>query len=435
MSHENNNLKLFCRKCGAELPLDSCFCSKCGTEVISPQPDNIDSTITDCDCVNDEADVTLNSETNAVQKKSPKKKIALWLAVVAVVAIIGLSVLLIVSLMGPKIEKQDINSINGCPEFFDVEFGMSANQASALIEIEHKAITGYESSLGSRDSSIYIEGELDYKLYGIPVQDVYCGFDVLKMDSVLLVFSKKDTTLSDIIDLYLEIYGPAKRTSQTMTTWIGAKTTIDIYDSVLLENDEDEIIVRYTITPNSQYKNLSFTGSDLDPCSFIDNNVVFTKTPQFYIQGLTVDDDYSIDKYDGYFTKYTLYPVFSFMGIQKNMTAIEFNVDANESLIGSVSYIFLLDEENVIDRFSFMYNTLAEKYGQFDFCDYTSMKYSDMGVQHISYQEMLDKISNNVQGLYNIQWVTSENRITINLTVDPDKQYIEGAISYAEGEK
>ena len=429
-----NNAKLFCRKCGAELTLDSCFCSKCGTAVINPQADNPQPIISEDVHVSDEPNEESNTEPLVHQKKGKKKKFKIWAIIGAVAVVIGLSVLLILSLIDPKVEKQDINSINGCPEFYGVEFGMSANQASALIEIEHKAITGYESSFGSRDSSIYIEGELDYELYGIPGQEVYCGFDVLKMDSVILVFSKKDTTLSEVIDLYLEIYGPAKRTSQTMTTWIGTKTTIDIYDSVLLENDDDEIIVRYTITPNSQYKNLSFIGPELDPCSFIDNNIVFSKTPQFYIQGLTVDDDYSIDKYDGYFTKYTLYPVFPFMGIQKNMTAIELNVDANESLIGSVSYIFLLDESNAVDRFSFMYSSLTEKYGQFDFCDYTSMKYSDMGVQHITYQEMLSKISNNVQGLYNIQWVTSENRITINLTIDPSKQYIEGAISYAKEE-
>ena len=432
--NSENNAKLFCRKCGAELTLDSCFCSKCGTAVINPQPDNNQPIIGESAHINSETNEALNSEPIAIQKKGRKKNFKIWALIGTVAVVVGLSVFVVLSLIAPKVEKHDIDSINGCPEFYGVEFGMSADQASALIEVEHKAITGYESSFGSRDSSIYIEGKLDYELYGIPVKDVYCGFDVLKMDSVLLVFSKKDTTLSDVIDLYLEIYGPAKRTSQTMTTWIGTKTTIDVYDSVLLENDDDEIIVRYTITPNSQYKNLSFAGPELDPCSFIDNNIVFSKTPQFYIQGLTVDDDYSIDKYDGYFTKYTLYPVFSFMGIQKNMTAIELNVDANESLIGSVSYIFLLDESNAVDKFSFMYSALTEKYGQFEFCDYTSMKYSDMGVQHITYQEMLNKISNNEQGLYNIQWVTAENRITINLTIDPSKQYIEGAISYAKGE-
>ena len=431
--NSENNAKLFCRKCGAKLTLDSCFCSKCGTAVINPQADNNQPIIAESTHVNGETNEALNSEPLVIQKKVRKKNFKIWALIVAVAVVIGLSVFVVLSLVAPKVEKHDINSINGCPEFFGVEFGMSADQASALIEVEHKAITGYESSLGSRDSSIYIEGELDYELYGIPVKDVYCGFDVLKMDSVLFVFSKKDTTLSDVIDLYLEIYGPAKRTSLTMTTWIGTKTTIDVYDSVLLENDDDEIIVRYTITPNSQYKNLSFTGPDLDPCSFIDKNIVFTRTPQFYTQGLTVDDDYSIDKYDGYFTKYTLYPAFEFMGINKNMTAIEFNVDAKEALIGSVSYVFLLGESNVVDRFSFMYNALSEKYGQFDFCDYTSMKYSDTGVQHITYQEMLGKISNNVQGLYNIQWVTSGNRITINLAIDPSKQYIEGAISYAQG--
>ena len=30
---ETNEEKLFCRKCGTRLPLDSLFCNKCGTQV------------------------------------------------------------------------------------------------------------------------------------------------------------------------------------------------------------------------------------------------------------------------------------------------------------------------------------------------------------------------------------------------------------------
>jgi ribosomal protein L40E len=35
MLKENNEEKLFCRKCGAKLRFDSVFCDKCGTKVIN----------------------------------------------------------------------------------------------------------------------------------------------------------------------------------------------------------------------------------------------------------------------------------------------------------------------------------------------------------------------------------------------------------------
>lgn len=42
--------------------------------------------------------------------------------------------------MGPKVTPQDINTINGCPEFYNVEFGMTVDQASKVIEMKHKPI-------------------------------------------------------------------------------------------------------------------------------------------------------------------------------------------------------------------------------------------------------------------------------------------------------
>lgn len=446
-SDNRSEQTLFCRICGRKLLADSVFCDGCGAKVIAIEPSE---TAIENDAANridspsiipvphEETSVELPTEKNdsfnaTFLSDSPAKKPKqrrIWKIVVPllVVAILVCAAIIIVPKLIPvTVEKQDINAINGCPEFYNIQFGMTADQASALIEIEHKAITGYESSLGSMDSSLFLQEGTKYSLYGLPTSNVLCYFDGLHLETILIIFQKDDASLSKVVDLYIDIYGEPTTRSTMSATWTGAQTTIDIFDAQLTDVEDEEIIIRYRETPNKQFKNLTFDGPEYDPCNFLTTQI-FKKKPSYYTSGLVSGDDYNIDKND-YFTKYTLYPRFEFMGIEEGMTAICFDVDASETEISVCSYLFLLEKDEAADRIKYIKQVLEKEYGTYDSCTYTSMKYDELGIVDLTFSEFISRIENGTQGLYNIQWDMGLNKVTINFTVDPSKTYYEGSVS------
>lgn len=447
---ENNKKEtehiLFCRICGRQLLNDSLFCDGCGAKVIlvdcpedpitndtaeavtSPSEDHIEMPAVAPESLVEALDGDpVPNNPPAVAKPKGRK---LWKIIIPIlmVAILTCAAFFIVPKLIPvAVEKQDINAINGCPEFYNVQFGMTAQQASALIEIEHRAITGYENSLGSVDSSIFLEEGTKYSLYGISASNVLCYFDGLNLETILIIFSKEDTSLSKVIDLYTKIYGEPTKKVALSAAWAGEKTTIDVFDAQLMDIEDEEIIVRYRETPNKQYKALTFDGPEYDPCNFLKTQI-FKKKPSYYTSGLVSGDDYNVEKSD-YFTKYTLYPKFEFMGIEEGMTAISFDVDASETEIGVCSYLFLLEKGEAADRIKYIKKVLEKEYGTYSSCTYTSMKYDELGIVDLTFSEFISRIENDTQGLYNIQWDMGANKITISFTVDPRKTYYEGSVS------
>jgi len=446
-TNRGNEQLLFCRICGRKLLNDSLFCDGCGVKVIKDECLEVPVTnyiahevvlpseapIEPPLVASEESTIEMHSiepvpTDSSVAKKPMRKKI--WTIIIAIlaVAILACAALFIVPKLIPvAVEKQDINTINGCPEFYNVQFGMTAQQASALIGIEHKAITGYENSFGSFDSAIYLPEGTEYSLYGIPTSNVLGYFDGLKLESVLIIFPKEDASLSKVVDLYTKIYGEPAETDTFSATWSGKLTTIDVFDAQLTDNEKEEIIVRYRMSPNRQYRTLTFDGPEYDPCNFL-TTAIFMKNPSYYISGLVAGDDYSIERND-YFTEYTLYPSFQFMGIEKGMTAISFVVNASESEIGVCSYLFLLEKDEAADRIKYIKNVLEKKYGTYSSCTYTSMKYDELGIVDLTFAEFISRIQNDTQGLYNIQWDMGLNKVNINFTVDPGNTYYEGSVS------
>ena len=474
-NNETNRLR-FCRICGRALLNDSVFCSGCGTKIIieDPEKHDITDTAAEVSLTGNDA-VTVPEAAPGTPERSqisepehkmsvgvkPKRKILKIIIPILLAVILVCTAILIISKRDPapidtpdtaeiesdpvhtdiqdsdetesdpeRIDIRDIDEIDGCPEFFDVRFGMTAEQASALVDIEHIAVTGYETSLGSEDSLICLEEGAEYELYGIPVDDVLCGFDVLELDTVLIIFSKEDASMSSIVDLYIKVYGEPTQSSSRYTIWSGKMTTIDIYDSQLVDADDNVIVVRYEMSPNRNYKALTFDGPEHDPCNFLETQV-FTKGPEYYTDGMVLGEDYNIEKNE-YFTKYTLYPMFEFMGIEEGMTAISFDVDASEIVIGVCSYLFLLEREDASDRFQYIKNVLEEAHGTYSSCVYTSMIYDELGMQELSYSELLSKIDHGTQGLYYIQWTNGASVITLNLEIDPNLTYYSGAVSASD---
>ena len=320
---------------------------------------------------------------------------------------------------------------------------MTVGQASELIEMKHDPIKGVEGSsyfevddFMKNSHIIFDEGEV-FNLYGIEAASVYVSFDEKYVDAVMFTFDKEEVAYNTIEDLYVKIYGPATTVSSFSATWIGSKTTIDVYDYEIISDDgEKTIVVRYSITENSQYTTLSFDGPELDPCDFLGKNNAFDKKPSYYTNGLKKDDDYSYEKFsaEGFanFEKYTLYPKFEYMGIEKGYTAITFDKDGSEDTIGLVSYLFLLDNSNAVDRMSYIEKALTQKYGAYSSCTYTSTEYSELGIADITFDELKQKVGSNTQGIYNVQWESNGRKITLGLTISVDKTYYDGSVAYTD---
>lgn len=441
---KNNEQKLFCRKCGTPILHDSLFCHNCGAQVLSfhtpsaEAPEHEETQVLSPEYVSINAENTYGatsssnqgSESNNIKKaKKPERasKIVLSLLLVVLFACIAFFVFL---KRPVNILPQDINTITGCPEFYNIQFGMGARQAAAQIDLETYVTVGHMNDSdpeNSQDSTLFLEEDATFELYGIPA-DVFCYFDINKLESVLFLFSKDKTSLEEMTDLYTQIYGPSTRTNLFSSVWEGENTTIHILDAQENGFENDGILVYYMSPLNKQYENLTFDGPAHDPCNFLCSDV-FNKKPGYYTEKLS-DDDYDVFEYDSY-TRYLLYPKFNFMGIESGSTAITLEVDKTNPYIGLCGYEFLLDENSAADRITYIKSLLEKEFGQFSSCDYTPLTYDQLDILPLSFEELIAEIKNGTEGIYYIQWETDPMLISLRLTIDSLNTSYFGAVSYA----
>lgn len=434
---EDNAVSIsYCRKCGNKLIDCELKCKICGTLIEN-------------DCANEDAQ-TLNINENIdgetainenIVKKAKNKKKIIWsslLGAILLVIIISLGLFFFKTRIIPL----DINSVRGCPEFYNLKWGMSAYDVDEKIELKHTLLPAFPEMNNStweisykNDASILIEDEKPFRVYGKKTEDVFIYFNGNTLKSVIIVFSKEDYKFDEIVELYTKIYGQPTGTKEKSATWIGGSTIIDVLDYSSDDGDE-EVVVMYEIGQNFKYTTLMFDGTELDPCSFLSTNYAFDKEADYYIDGLKEGDDYKKEVFSpkGFtgFSQYTLYPAFEYMGIEAGMTAIQFNQDANEESIGLVSYKFLLNEENAVDRMNYIKSKLTEKYGTPNDIGYTSTYYAKMGIKNLTIEEMMQQISENTEGIYHIQWKQGDRNITLGLTISVDKEYYEGSVSFSD---
>lgn len=423
------NVASFCRKCGNRLVPSVNVCNICGAEIDQQG------------CATFENEIIFNNEEYEASilsfKKKKRKKLLIILGAILSAAVLVVAGFFISKLI---VKPQDINTINGCPEFYNLSWEMSQYDVDEAIKLKHTfiaALPKLDSSFEvyyDNDSIIYIDEEETFYLCGKKTDDVYISFDEDCLDAIFFIFSNDKYSLDNIVALYSEIYGPPTEINTTISTWVGKKTTIDIFEYTS-EDDVCEIVVRYSITTNSQYETLSFDGPELDPCGFLGKNYAFNKRPAYYTNGLKEGDDYNKKEYsaEGFsgFLQYTLYPTFEYMGISEGHTAIEFNIGEDKDTIETASYRFLLSEENAVDRLIYIYSKLSEEYGAEDDSGYTSTYYDKLGIETIDFNEMKSRIEKGTEGLYHVQWKAEGIRITLRLTIHVDKEYYEGAVSYA----
>ena len=440
--YPNDNVSdkiLFCRKCGHKLTENSESCSECGTPIKS---------VIDVDLDKTDAVMAENSQTS-VEKQPEKNKIKH----IGKTVLISLSSLILIAaiIVGglffwkTRVIKQDINLINGCPELFNIRFGMTADEASNLIKIKHETHPGIESPFTyanddySIDAYILFDPDDVFYLFGRKTSGVYVGFDINSVDRVLIGFSEDDYNLNDIVSLYKKIYDEPTESGNEYATWIGPKTTIDVYEHVPDDGSKKEIVAYYSITANAQYSSLHFDGTELDPCGLWGEHSAFNNKPDYYIDGLKEGHDYFEETSEpsyGFpgFTEYTLCPQFEYMGIEKGFTAIQFSKESDKEYIGLAGYMFLLEKNNVVDRMTYIHSKLVDEYGVASSSTYTPFRLDGEGIKDISFDEMIERITNDVEGMYHVQWENNGQRITLGLTISEENDYYEGTVALAKSD-
>lgn len=433
MNYQNINRVNFCRNCGGRLTDDSRFCGQCGTEVIV-QTASYESW----------GDPSLFSDGmtdgRAVQK--PRREWPTAVLVLLGIILLSAAVIAAVRFWPTSAGKEDINALRGCPEFYNLEWGMTVDQAGEKVELKHKIYKDIDwGSLNTdnvlQDSALIIDDGQEFYLYGSKTKDVLVAFDGEYLKGVYFILDEENASLEAFIKLYTERFGPATTEKEEGASWEGAKTTIFIYDrGVATDGAEKALVVCYFVTENSQFTNLSFDGPDTDPCGFLGKEDIFNKKPNYYTKGLKRNKDYEYEKlYAGVrpgFERYTLYPQFAYMGIEKGSTAIEFTVGEGEETINSVSYLFLLDETNAVNRVTYIKKRMDSLYGGPKACDYTSLERSEAGILGLSFDEAITRIEKGTQGIYHFQWKRLSGNVTLQLTINPGETYYDGAVTYGK---
>lgn len=480
---------MFCRNCGQKITEDSKFCPYCGTKVEFAQAQDSaaasgESKIDTQAMLQEGAAIFVaNAHTEegrydeaipavpeepreeaqkgapeeareAVQAEgtgapaggaqdSPKGKGKGWKKLglaVAAVAAVGAIVFAAIRFMPPKIVPQDINTINGCPEFYGIEFGMPVSEVSERVKLKHTYVDGDEGISTSdksdfRDAALLIDEEETFYLYGKRTQWVHVGFEGQELDDVLLEFSKDDVSLEEMTSLYSEIYGPAWDSGEIYSRWVGPYTIVVVADYEAISDDKERsILVWYDKVENGKFLSLHFDGSELDPCGFSDAHYIFDKKASYYTSGLQEDYDYTVEEISsegrmGYW-EYTLYPEFEYMGLAKGKTTIEFTVPRNQEEIDSVSYVFDLDEDEAADTISELYSSLTDEYGKYLDC-YGFFAGSSNGTQNITPKKMIDCVKRGKAGLYGVWWEEDEIGIGLLIGISTDGEHYVGKVSYS----
>lgn len=426
----------FCRICGQRLLPGALFCPECGTKIVFMRPLETpcpESETQEGVCHNaipekvvQQPGIELISAEEQLPAKKGKRK--LWKIIVPILSIAVLAILAILAIfifLKGFVFSRDINRINGCPELYNVQFGMTPQEVSKQIRIDHEVQSFVESQTGYSER-ISMKHDETFKVYGYSVSQVLCFFSESQMDTVMFGFEKENATFEDIAALYTRIYGAPTKKNEAYITWSGKNMSIDvIYAETEYRNLS--VVVCYDVLKKTQYGQLPFDGPLYDPCNFLQGDA-FGRKPTYYTNGLKLDEEYIEEDYQ-VFKKYTLFPDYSYLGIESGMTAIAFDAGGPEEEINICSYLFVQEKSEAADNIKRIMSSWEQVLGTNKVFEYTSIKKGELGIEEISYTLFFSRMQEQIQGIYSVQWDTGDGTVMINLTMHPEKTYCEGAVA------
>ena len=163
----------FCTTCGAALQEENRFCGRCGAVVTAPA-----------------------------------KKRRRWpLIVFPIVGVALVAALVLAAVLSSGILlRRDVCELNGCPEFYEVEFGMGLDEVAGLIP-------GEEEIVPNGEETMLVIGEgystSDYSWYGLPTRNVACWFHELAGLKTVMIHFPEEIPPDQVNGLLHKIYGEA----------------------------------------------------------------------------------------------------------------------------------------------------------------------------------------------------------------------------------
>lgn len=437
---------MICKNCNKEIPNNSVFCSFCGNKIEETNDkifqivanDVVEQQNIIVEETHDAAEISQNINAEETEVEKPQKR--KWKYIVfSILSVIFLAIVVLVGLYfwSNRIIPQNIDKINGCPEIYNLEFGTDLKDVSDVLEFEHtKYVAGMnrESWLDpiTDDSYIMATDDIDYKIYGVPIQSIYFDFNRYDFDGVMVLISNDDITLDGLVKLYTKIYGEPTQKKSSDFYWRGPNTEIVVGNAKTDEKD-DTLIVYYRAL-NLNFKEFYFTGVEIDPLCIRFN--MLGKRIDSIINVLNEGKDYSVEEFnpEGFegFTKYTLYPDFEYMGLEESATVIQLDVAEDGSKIDVASYAFFLEEDDVVGRIRYIAGKLDEKYGKNKSCTYSSTYYDELDEKNITFNVILTKLINKEQGMYFVRW-EADNGLLVSMSLfkTTDDEYYECEVSYS----
>ena len=306
------------------------------------------------------------------------------------------------------ITQRDLSTIDGCPEYYELTWGMTTAEVTAAIQVENE----YNEDM-SQVISTY-----PFSLYGEDTKSVYCCIISDNLVKVELNFPIDATTKDDLADLITAIYGAPT----AEYAWVGEKTTITI------ESTDMNVSVIYTRTANSQFHMFTAyeSASAHDPYSLTAAGSFFGCQASPFIQDLIYELDYNVtDRY--LYTIYTFYPEFEYMGMPAGRTSIELYTSAFDSLVNKASYLVEIDEPNAAQTKELISNIVEScsiNYGAPEKVLMTIITPDSLDTSFITESELFDAVSTG-EGDYTVIWYTYEYEIMldIHLSADSDSSF------------
>lgn len=316
---------------------------------------------------------------------------------------------------------KDINTINGCPEFYELHWGTSFEDVDLIVESPHTTDTFGEEDI--------IRTVTPCKFNAQEEAIVYCGFNHAQLTEVVFVFSAKQVTLDELRDMITKLYGPA---SDGNDIWEGQTTIITVESA---DNADGELLIRYKRTAENLYTAFIYNNApehSRDPFEIIGSRTLLGCGIAPVLTNLLKDVDYSVSESYSY-TNYTFFPVFEYMGFPAGSTAIELRVSNITNRIDLITYIMFFSNDDaphtrqirkIIDECSIEYGTVDL---------YTTYQTTETGSStvEVTEEEFFQAIAVNV-GQHSLTWLGSAHTVTLDISLSNDSTYSYAALSFTK---
>ena len=425
-TNDQPDTRLYCPFCGAKIYSDHKYCGKCGSSLSNDHPSDTNNNT----LYNDILETRSRTNNNSISKSldaEGKKSIRLWLIwmpiILFVICLLSYGILKEIDKQHPilhfhSIKEEDIDTIKGVPDFYNLEWGMSPNEVQTIIPLEAELITetddnGYETKTIGKGY-----GKLP-KVLGMQTVGFWCIFYQDKLTQVQIAYSLDDYSKDRIIAAYKKRYGEDNDTQ----SWNGKYTELyfkeengnlyAIYDGSYITGRYLEAIDPLLLT--------DYIGYNIDDV----------------LDGLTEGTDYKVNKYDTY-KKYTVNIGSDYFDLASNSVLLEFDVDPCTNKVNVITYLLFFDNATPSsnhDTIRMIYDFISSYCGVHEGCICFSLNPDNPFFYELSKEEMFKQILAAKEGSYSSRWTDDKYNTTLIYDLQPNEEASIAHVSIGKNNK